>query len=128
MANASQSGAKNVLGSALVSCSTSPLTGYYRNGCCDTGAGDLGVHTVCAEMTNEFLEFSRARGNDLITPIPEFGFPGLKPGDHWCLCVKRWKEAYDAGAAPQVVLEATHMASLEFVTLEELQEHASESY
>jgi len=100
------------------------MTGFFRNGCCDTGAGDFGVHTVCAVMTPEFLLFSRSRGNDLITPHPEFGFPGLKPGDRWCLCAARWKEAFDAGFAPPVVLEATHMATLEFVDLEELTEHA----
>mgnify|MGYP005830472301 FL=1 len=94
-----------------------PITGFYRTGCCDTGPDDLGLHLVCAEMTTEFLEFSRMRGNDLSTPVPEYGFPGLTAGDRWCLCVQRWKEALEAGAAPQVVLEATHISSLEFVSL-----------
>lgn len=116
--------AKNVLGTPLESCCTDPMTGFYRTGCCETGPDDLGLHLVCAEMTAEFLEFSRLRGNDLSTPMPEFGFPGLTPGDRWCLCVERWKEAFEAGVAPAVVLEATHMSSVEFVSLEELQSHA----
>ena len=116
--------AKNVLGGTLQSCSVSPMTGFFRTGCCDTGAEDLGLHIVCAEMTAEFLEFSRNRGNDLSTPVPEYGFPGLEPGDRWCLCVTRWKEALAAGMAPPVNLEATHMSSLEFVDLEDLQRHA----
>ena len=119
-------GAKNVLGQPLQSCSTDPVTGWYRNGCCDTGPGDYGVHVVCAEMTAEFLSFSKAHGNDLSTPIPEYEFPGLKPGDRWCLCVQRWKEAYDAGVAPRVALDATHMSALEFASLEELQAYAIE--
>lgn len=119
--------AKNVLGTELLDCSRDPLTGFYRNGCCDTGAGDHGVHTVCAIMTAEFLAFSKAAGNDLSTPMPQYGFDGLKPGDQWCLCAPRWKEAYDAGAAPQVVLTATHAASLEWMSLGELQEHAAGS-
>lgn len=119
-------GAKNVLGQPLQSCSTDPVTGWYRNGCCDTGPGDYGVHVVCAEMTAEFLAFSKAHGNDLSTPIPEYEFPGLKPGDRWCLCVQRWKEAYDAGVAPRVALDATHMSALEFASLEELQAYAIE--
>ncbi|MEM9186272.1 MAG: DUF2237 domain-containing protein [Planctomycetota bacterium] len=112
--------AKNVLGSDLQPCSTDPMTGYYRDGCCNTGPGDAGVHTVCAEVTAEFLEFSVARGNDLVTPIPAYRFPGLKPGDRWCLCASRWKEAFDAGVAPKVVLESCHISTLEFATLEEL--------
>jgi uncharacterized protein len=118
--------ARNVLNGPLQPCNTDPMTGFYRNGCCDTGAGDIGIHVVCAEMTAEFLAFSVARGNDLVTPVPDFGFPGLRPGDRWCLCVERWKEAYEAGVAPPVILEATHMSALEFVSLEELREHAVE--
>lgn len=116
--------AKNVLGGTLQSCSVSPMTGFFRTGCCDTGVEDLGLHIVCAEMTAEFLQFSQSRGNDLSTPVPEYGFPGLEPGDRWCLCVTRWKEALAAGMAPPVKLEATHMSSLEFVDLEDLQRHA----
>lgn len=119
--------AKNVLGTDLVSCSEDPMTGYYRNGCCDTGAGDMGVHTVCAIMTAEFLEFSKTAGNDLSTPMPQYAFPGLVPGDQWCLCAPRWKEAFDVGKAPQVVLEATHIGTLEWASLGELQQHASGS-
>lgn len=115
---------KNVLGSPLKSCSTDPLTGYTRSGCCEAAPGDFGMHIVCVRLTEEFLEFSRAAGNDLSTPIPEYGFEGLKPGDSWCLCAARWKEALAAGMAPQVVLEATHMSALEFVSLEDLQDHA----
>ncbi len=102
------------------------MTGFYRNGCCDTGGPDAGIHVVCAEMTATFLAFSRSRGNDLMSPAPHFGFPGLRPGDRWCLCVQRWKEALEAGMAPPVILEATHISSLEFVSLEELQAHAVE--
>ena len=116
--------AKNVLGTELQSCSVDPVTGFYRTGCCETGPDDLGLHLVCAVMSSDFLEFSRLAGNDLSTPVPEYGFPGLSPGDRWCLCVQRWKEAFESGAAPQVVLEATHMSSLEFVSLEELQPYA----
>lgn len=116
--------ARNVLGDKLIPCSEKPVTGFYRDGCCNTGPDDLGVHTVCAVMTAEFLEFSKARGNDLSTPMPEFGFPGLKPGDRWCLCAARWKEALDAGKAPRVVLGATHEATLEFASLEDLKRHA----
>lgn len=118
--------ARNVLNGPLQPCGTDPMTGFYRNGCCDTGAGDVGIHVVCAEMTAEFLAFSVSRGNDLVTPVPQFGFPGLRPGDRWCLCAERWKEAYEAGVAPPVILEATHMSTLEFVSLEELREHAVE--
>ena len=116
--------AKNVLGTDLQICSTDPLTGWLRNGKCDTGHGDVGLHCVCILATAEFLEFSKAAGNDLSTPMPAWNFPGLKPGDQWCLCVRRWQEALQAGAAPQVVLEATHMSTLEFVSLEELQPYA----
>jgi uncharacterized protein (DUF2237 family) len=116
--------AKNVLGEPLQTCCTSPMTGFYRTGRCDTGPGDDGIHVVCAQMTREFLQFSRSRGNDLSTPVPEYGFPGLKPGDRWCLCAARWKEAMEAGVAPPVVLAATHVSAIEFVSLEELMEHA----
>lgn len=114
--------ARNVLGGELEACSTEPVTGFYRDGCCNTGAGDVGVHTVCAVMTAEFLEFSKAVGNDLSTP--QWGFPGLQPGDRWCLCAPRWQEALEAEAAPDVVLEATHAATLEWVRLEDLVHHA----
>ena len=116
---------KNVLGGELKDCSHDPLTGWHRDGCCATGPGDAGVHTVCAVMTDEFLQFSKARGNDLTTPMPRHLFPGLTAGDKWCLCAARWKEAYDAGKAPQVDLEATHMGTLEFAGLEELKEFAA---
>ncbi|MEM7167050.1 MAG: DUF2237 domain-containing protein [Planctomycetota bacterium] len=119
--------AKNVLGTELLSCSTDPMTGFYRTGCCDTGAEDAGLHIVCVEVTAEFLEFSKGRGNDLSTPMQAYGFPGLQPGDRWCLCALRWKEAYEAGMAPRVVLEATHMSMVEFVDLEVLQEFAVET-
>lgn len=115
---------KNVLGEALEPCCTDPMTGFYRDGICRTGAGDAGVHVVCAEMTEEFLSFSKSRGNDLSTPVPAYQFPGLKQGDLWCLCAARWKEAYDAGKAPKVKLSATHISALEFATLEEMQAHA----
>lgn len=118
-------GAKNVLGGDLESCSTDPMTGFYRDGCCNTGRDDAGLHLVCAEMTDEFLKFSRNRGNDLTTPMPHYDFPGLVAGDRWCLCVLRWKEAYDAGMAPLVNLRATHMSALEFIDLEILQEYAT---
>jgi uncharacterized protein (DUF2237 family) len=115
--------ARNVLGTILQPCSHEPLTGWNRDGCCRTGAGDVGVHVVCARMTVEFLEFSKQRGNDLTTPRPEYGFPGLKPGNCWCLCAARWQEAFVAGRAPEVVLEATHESALEFIDLEHLQRH-----
>lgn len=115
--------AKNVLGEDLASCSRDPLTGFYRDGTCRTGPGDHGLHCVCAEVSAEFLEFSRASGNDLSTPRPEFAFPGLKPGDRWCLCILRWKEAFEAGVAPRVHLEATHISTLEFVDLADLEAH-----
>jgi uncharacterized protein (DUF2237 family) len=117
--------ARNVLGTELVPCSLDPVTGFYRNGCCDTGADDVGVHAVCVVMTADFLEFSRAAGNDLSTPMPQYGFPGLVPGDQWCLCAARWVEAFDAGAAPRVVLEATHACVLEWATLADLRAHAA---
>ena len=112
--------ARNVLGTELVACSFDPLTGYFRDGCCNTRADDLGTHVVCARVTAEFLAFSTARGNDLSTPRPEHRFRGLRPGDRWCLCVLRWKEAHAAGVAPPVVLEATHQAALEHVSLDVL--------
>jgi len=120
----SRDDATNVLGSALATCSDDPRTGFYRNGCCDTGAEDTGMHTVCAVMTEAFLVFSREQGNDLSTPRPELGFAGLRPGDRWCLCVGRWKEALDAGVAPPVVLAATHEEALAVVPLEALKRHA----
>jgi hypothetical protein len=116
--------ARNVLGGELALCSTKPLTGFTRSGCCETGPDDLGVHTVCARVTAEFLEFSRRRGNDLSTPVPEYGFPGLRPGDRWCLCAARWREAFEAGCAPPVDLSATHEAALAIVRLEDLEAHA----
>lgn len=120
-------GARNVLGSELEPCSVDPVTGFYRNGCCETGPQDVGMHTVCAVMTAEFLAFSRSVGNDLSTARPELGFAGLKPGDRWCLCAPRWKEALDAGAAPQVVLESTHEETLAIVPLGVLKDHAVEA-
>jgi uncharacterized protein (DUF2237 family) len=116
--------ARNVLGGTLQTCCTSPMTGYYRDGKCNTGGGDYGAHLVCAQVTQQFLVFSKARGNDLSTPVPGFGFPGLKPGDRWCLCASRWKEALDDGMAPPVVLEATHASALEYVSISELQPYA----
>ena len=116
--------ARNVIGTDLETCGTDPLTGFYRDGCCNTGADDHRLHLVCTVMTDEFLEFSRAVGNDLSTPRPEFGFEGLRDGDRWCLCVTRWKEALEAGRAPRVVLQATHISTLEFVDLADLKEHA----
>lgn len=117
-------GPRNVLGGTLESCCSSPLTGFYRTGRCDTGPQDLGRHVICAKMTLEFLAFSKAKGNDLTTAVPEFGFPGLQPGDKWCLCAARWKEALAAGVAPPVVLGATHEAALEIVCLADLKRHA----
>ena len=111
---------QNVLGTDLEACSLDPLTGYYRNGCCDTGGSDVGVHAVCVVMTDEFLAFSKNCGNDLSTPTPEYGFAGLKAGDRWCLCAPRWREAYDADCAPEVVLEATSAQMLEWATVDEL--------
>ena len=114
----------NVLGEPLETCSLRPLTGYTRTGSCETGPQDPGVHTVCANVTQAFLDYSRAHGNDLVTPMPEFGFPGLKPGDRWCLCAARWCEALRAGMAPSVVLTATHERALDYVTLEDLKKYA----
>nr|WP_315137458.1 DUF2237 domain-containing protein [uncultured Limnohabitans sp.] len=116
--------ALNVLGAVLVPCSYDPLTGYYRDGCCNTDDHDQGSHVVCAKVTQEFLDFSLARGNDLVTPRPEHRFVGLQAGDRWCLCAMRWKEALEAGVAPPVVLECTHERALLFVTLAQLQSHA----
>jgi uncharacterized protein (DUF2237 family) len=113
---------RNVLGGALTSCCTEPMTGFYRDGHCRTGPGDSGSHVVCAIMTAEFLEFTRSRGNDLSTPMPYFQFPGLRAGDRWCLCALRWKEAFEAGFAPPVILEATHKKVLEFIPFEWLLE------
>ena len=117
--------ARNVLGGELKPCSTSPLTGFYRNGCCETGPHDVGLHTVCAVMSAEFLAFSASVGNDLSTPRPELAFPGLKPGVRWCLCAPRWKEALDAGMAPQLVLEACHVETLAIVPLGVLKDFAA---
>ena len=114
----------NILGGELEPCSYDPLTGFYRDGCCNTGAEDAGVHVVCAVMTEEFLAFSMSVGNDLSTPHPEYGFAGLQPGDRWCLCASRWQEAFEAGAAPAVVLAATHAAASEWCSLEALRAHA----
>ena len=116
--------ARNVLGGRLLPCSVAPLTGFFRDGCCNTGPEDAGLHAVCAEMTEDFLAFSLAAGNDLSTPRPEYGFAGLKAGDRWCLCVARWEEARRAGAAPPVLLEATHEAALLVCRREELEAHA----
>jgi len=117
---------RNVLGGRLQSCSTDPLTGFYRDGCCHTGPQDSGRHVVCAEMTEAFLAFTRSRGNDLSTPKPQWQFPGLKPGDRWCLCALRWREALEAGLAPPVHLEATHEKALEYIALEVLQDHQAD--
>jgi uncharacterized protein (DUF2237 family) len=114
----------NVLGGRLEPCSVEPRTGFYRDGCCNTGPEDLGLHVVCVRVTAKFLAFSAEQGNDLSTPQPEFGFPGLKPGDRWCLCAGRWREALDAGVAPPVVLSATHEEALAVVTLDDLKRHA----
>jgi uncharacterized protein (DUF2237 family) len=116
--------AKNVLGEALELCCTSPLTGFYRDGFCVTGPEDAGTHVICAQVTEEFLSFTRSRGNDLSTPAPHLNFPGLKPGDRWCLCATRWREALEAGKAPPVILTATHEAALKYVSREDLKEHA----
>jgi uncharacterized protein len=115
---------RNVLGEPLEPCSISPMTGFYRDGCCNTGAEDVGSHTVCVVMTAGFLDFSRSRGNDLSTPVPEFGFPGLKPGDRWCLCAPRWQEAFEANQAPRVVLRATHEGALMYCSLADLKHFA----
>lgn len=115
---------KNVLGEELLQCGDSPTSGFYRDGCCNTGPEDSGAHVVCARMTKEFLKFSKIRGNDLSTPVPQLGFPGLMPGDRWCLCAARWKEAFDAGVAPPIILTSTHEAALEYVSLEDMKKHA----
>ena len=120
-------GNRNVLGGELIPCSIDPMTGFYRTGCCETGPDDHGSHTVCVRVTESFLEFSRAAGNDLSTPMPQYGFPGLKHGDNWCLCAPRWQEALINGQAPQVILEATHEGALQHCTLEDLKAHAVES-
>lgn len=112
--------ARNVLGEPLASCSEAPVTGFFRDGCCNTGPDDVGSHTVCAVMTAEFLAFSARAGNDLSTPLPQYGFPGLKPGDRWCLCAPRWHEAHEAGMAPRVILSATHEGALAYCKLEDL--------
>jgi uncharacterized protein (DUF2237 family) len=116
--------ARNVLGEPIEACSTRPMTGFFRDGCCNTGREDVGSHTVCAVMTADFLEFSRSRGNDLSTPMPQFGFRGLKAGDRWCLCAPRWQEALDAGQAPRVVLRATHEGALDHCALVDLKRFA----
>ncbi|HEY5307056.1 MAG TPA: DUF2237 domain-containing protein [Casimicrobiaceae bacterium] len=123
--SASRDNAQNVQGGALAPCSNAPVTGFFRNGCCDTGPDDTGMHTVCAVMTAEFLAYSKFSGNDLSTPQPESGFPGLSPGDRWCLCVGRWREALAAGVAPPVILAATHEEALAVVLLEDLERHAA---
>lgn len=124
MAKEERHPAKNVFGEPLGACSNSPLTGFFRDGCCNTSAQDYGSHTVCAVMTDEFLAFSKAAGNDLSTPMPEYDFPGLKAGDRWCLCAARWQQAFEAGMAPRVVLSATHERALEIVALQDLKRHA----
>lgn len=120
------SGDRNVLGELLLPCGMEPMTGFYRDGCCRTGEDDFGRHVVCIRVTREFLQFSKAHGNDLSTPRKELGFPGLKHGDRWCLCADRWKEALDAGAAPRVVLTATHESALELIDLDDLKAHAAD--
>ncbi len=115
---------RNVLGGELIACSMDPLTGYYRTGCCENRGNDLGFHVVCCRMTEEFLAFSVESGNDLVTPMPQYGFPGLRPGDQWCVCAARWAEALAAGVACPVVLEATHVSALEFVNHDDLRGHA----
>jgi uncharacterized protein (DUF2237 family) len=117
-------GDRNVLGGPLEACSLAPLTGFYRDGCCNTGAEDTGLHVVCAQVTREFLAFARRAGNDLVTPVPEYAFPGLKPGDRWCICAGTWRQAYEAGVAPPVVLSATHEETLAVVPLDALRELA----
>ena len=115
---------RNVLGEPIELCSADPTTGFYRDGCCNTGAEDVGSHTVCAVMTAPFLAFSKSCGNDLSTPVPQFGFPGLKPGDRWCLCAPRWQEAFEAGQPPRVELRATHEGALEYCALADLKRFA----
>ena len=123
-ANDNQEDSVNVFGETLAGCSDNPKTGFYRDGCCNSGPDDRGRHVVCVVLTAAFLEFSKRCGNDLSTPRPEFGFPGLRPGDRWCLCADRWREALEAGAAPRVVLGATHRLALEHVDLMDLKRHA----
>ncbi|MFE8070023.1 DUF2237 domain-containing protein [Marinobacteraceae bacterium S3BR75-40.1] len=123
---ASNDESRNVLGEPLEACGKDPLTGFYRDGCCRTGPEDLGRHVVCAVMTADFLNFSREQGNDLSAPVPEFDFPGLRPGDRWCLCAARWQEALEAGSAPRVRLQATEAAALELCRLEDLKRHAAD--
>ena len=118
---------KNVFGQPLITCSTKPLTGFFRDGCCKTGPQDLGTHTVCAVMTQEFLDFTKSKGNDLSTPLPAYQFPGLEPGDRWCLCASRWHEAYLAGKAPRVILESTHEKTLKYVPLSVLEQFVFEN-
>tara|TARA_B100000614_G_C14229535_1_gene361755 strand:+ start:97 stop:516 length:420 start_codon:yes stop_codon:yes gene_type:complete len=125
MANYAMAQSLNVFGQPLLLCCNAPKTGFYRDGFCNTGSNDVGTHVICAEMTAEFLSFTKSKGNDLSTPNPFYDFPGLKPGDFWCLCAIRWKEAYDADAAPKVKLESTHEKALDFVTIEQLIEHAA---
>ena len=120
--------AQNVLGTKLLPCSLAPITGYYRTGCCDTGADDTGVHSVCVVLTLDFLAFSRSRGNDLSTPMSQFNFPGLKPGQRWCVCASRWKEALDAGHACAVILEATSEAALKYVSRSILEEYGADAF
>ncbi len=115
---------KNVFGEPLATCCTSPMTGYFRTGCCDTGPQDAGAHVVCVQVTQAFLDFTRSMGNDLSTPLPAVGFPGLKPGDRWCVCAGRWKQALEAGLAPPVMLTGTHEAALDYVSMSELKKHA----
>lgn len=124
MARPQQYPSRNVLGEPLEPCSLDPVTGFFRDGCCNSGPEDVGSHTVCAEMTEAFLAYSKSRGNDLSTPRPEFGFAGLKPGDRWCLCALRWREAYAAGRAPRVVLASTHERALDVVDLFDLKRYA----
>jgi len=119
--------AKNVFGGELIACSTDPMTGFFRTGTCDTCGDDAGMHTVCAELTKEFLQFSQQVGNDLTTPRPEYRFPGLKPGDRWCICLPRWVEALEAGVAPRIVLEATHMSAIEHISMDTLLEYGLDS-
>lgn len=116
--------AKNVVGTDLQICCTSPMTGFYRDGFCSTGGQDFGMHVICAQVTAEFLEFTKSQGNDLSTPMPQYNFPGLRPGDRWCLCAARWQEALEAGVAPPVVLEATHARTLEVCSLTDLKKYA----
>ena len=115
---------KNVFGEPLATCCTSPMTGYFRTGCCDTGPQDAGAHVVCVQVTQAFLDFTRSMGNDLSTPLPAVGFPGLKPGDRWCVCAGRWKQALEAGLAPPVMLTGTHEAALDYVSMSDLKKHA----